>query len=208
MSFQHGSPVRRSLLPIIWLLPVLCHLPLGAQALQRKVPIPAPAAARPDSPVSVLPARPTDRAPLPSIGSISGTVSWRASVKTQNAFMKGVDSSPSMLSLHAWIDTATHETYASQLPPPSRRKMVGTAPKYGPVTTEGQVAFVTYTISGLPQGVKIWVVSERPQNTYQTSQPYGVKCSMASGLEVKNYNLQFEFGPGINIPSFPPRAPR
>lgn len=209
MTVLFDSTVRRSLFSATWLVPLLCALPLRAQAMQRKVPAPAPAPtpARPDSPISVLPARPTDKTPLPSIGSISGTVSWRVGdIAVQKNIMKGSDSTQMMLGLQAWIDTAAHDTYASQIPPSSRRKKVGSSPKYGQITKVGSDVFVHYTISGLPQGVKIWVASEAPAITFQSNQPYGVKCTMSTGLEVNNYNLQS--GPSFNFPPTTPKSPR
>ena len=133
----------------------------------------------------------SDKRVLPSIGTISGTVSWKVGeIPAPKMILMGSDSTQSMLALAAWIETSPQGapgeiTFHGQ-------KKVGTAPKYGQVTTAGGVVSVPYTIYGLPQGVSIRVDSESPANTFESSMPGGAKLFGPSGLDVKNYNLSFK----------------
>jgi hypothetical protein len=133
-----------------------------------------------------------DRRVLPSIGTISGTVSWKVGeILAPQMVVKGSDSTQSMLGLAAWIKVS-QGTGTPAEPSLYGDKKVGTAPQYGQVTTAGGVVSVPYTIRGLPQGVSIWVQSEIPAKSFEGSIPGGVKCTLSSGLDVKNYNLVFK----------------
>ena len=65
MTLRLEPPARRSLLSIAWLLPMLWVLPLGAQAMQRKVPAPAA------PPPPVVQQLPPAKAPAPA-ASVAG----------------------------------------------------------------------------------------------------------------------------------------
>ena len=65
MTILFDATVRRGLFSAAWLVPVLCALPLGAQAMQRKVPAPAA------PPPPVLQQLPPAKAPAPA-ASVAG----------------------------------------------------------------------------------------------------------------------------------------
>lgn len=126
--------------------------------------------------------------PLPPIGTISGTVSWKAGeIPVPKTIAPMAGSTQVMLGLAAW---ATAPSSPESSPFPGEKK-VGTAPQYGQATTVGNVVSVPYTIRGLPQGVTIQVRSGTlPYDL--VSNIFGAKCYGPSNLEVKNYNFTFK----------------
>lgn len=140
----------------------------------------------PKNPVSA--ARPTDVMRLPSIGAISGTVSWKVGQVTIST--PATDGSiQQVLQLRAVVsDNST--AAAAQAAPFKAQRNLPNLPRYGTITTVGDVVSVSYTISGLPQGTAIQVAAA-PNVTFQNNIPIPVKCSMSTGLEVKNYNFKF-----------------